>query len=482
MSFRCLWWGRFMYPRTYSSEARLFIRLGKESVTLDPTATTNDVVNVNESRESEINSELEILRARVLLEDTVERLSADDVLSPHEATGLFSVVVTPLGWCRRLVSGDISGAERAVNKLEKSIVVSSPRKSNVIIVKCKAADPRYAQQVLSAFLDCYLMRHVQANRTAGSYEFFVDQAELLRDQLSKAQDELRDEKNRNGFASVEGHRANLEQQANLVDVAFLESQRAMASSEEKILALRRLLQDLPQHELAEESVMPSAAADIMRNELYKVQILEQEAKARFTDEHPHIVALRRQVEETRKILAAEEASRKQPTHKLSEIHQAVEKDLMEVQANLAAQKAEAAALGRQSDAVQAKLRALNDTEVQIAGLTREAGLIEDSYRTYVTNREQARIDGALESGRISNVNIVQPASFVAKPSSPSMMLAFVMAAALATFAAVAVAFLSEHGDRSLKSADETEQALGLPVLFSVPRRSRQSLVEQSNGH
>src|SRR4029079_12810294 len=54
------------FPRTYSSEARLFVRLGKESVSLDPTATLGQTVAVNESRESEINSELEMLRSRVL--------------------------------------------------------------------------------------------------------------------------------------------------------------------------------------------------------------------------------------------------------------------------------------------------------------------------------------------------------------------------------------------------------------------------------
>jgi len=69
------------FPRTYSSEARLFVRLGKESVSLDPTATLGQTVAVNESRESEINSEIEMLRSRVLLEDVVEHLGPDKVLS-----------------------------------------------------------------------------------------------------------------------------------------------------------------------------------------------------------------------------------------------------------------------------------------------------------------------------------------------------------------------------------------------------------------
>src|SRR5688500_7839770 len=39
-------------PKTYRSEAKLFVRVGRESVTLDPTATTGQMISVYESREN----------------------------------------------------------------------------------------------------------------------------------------------------------------------------------------------------------------------------------------------------------------------------------------------------------------------------------------------------------------------------------------------------------------------------------------------
>src|SRR5580698_9202926 len=44
------------WPRSYRSEAMLFVRLGRESVSLDPTATMGQTIAVSESRENEINS------------------------------------------------------------------------------------------------------------------------------------------------------------------------------------------------------------------------------------------------------------------------------------------------------------------------------------------------------------------------------------------------------------------------------------------
>ena len=51
-------------PEIYRSDAKLMVRIGRESVTLDPTATTGQVIAVGPSRESEINSEMEILKSR----------------------------------------------------------------------------------------------------------------------------------------------------------------------------------------------------------------------------------------------------------------------------------------------------------------------------------------------------------------------------------------------------------------------------------
>src|SRR4051812_46719821 len=69
-------------PRTYRSQSKLFLRLGRENATLDPTATLgqNPVIAVPVSRENEINSVLEILKTRVLLEKVVDRVGPAVIL------------------------------------------------------------------------------------------------------------------------------------------------------------------------------------------------------------------------------------------------------------------------------------------------------------------------------------------------------------------------------------------------------------------
>ena len=471
--------GLIFIPKSYTSDARLFLRLGRESIGLDPTAAMSQTVNLAESRESEINSEIEILRSRVLLEDVVKRLGADYVVhagGPAKENGWMATLTAPLAVARTWLNGVVSQDERAVERLEKAITVTAPRRSSVILVKCKGFTPGHAQKMLQTFLDAYAERHVQANRTEGSHDFFVDQSELLRDQLRKASEELRDARNATSLVSIEGQRENVQNQASTIEAAILENERALASSEAMIAAHNKSLNELPEQLGEQTAGLPNAAADGMRGELYRLQIQEKELSSRFTSLHPHVIAIRRQVSETQKILDEQEPSRSQTTRRPSIVHQHVQTELATANATAASQRALANSLKKQYEGVLSKIRALNDDEVRITEMTRKVELLEVSYRSYVRNREEARIDQQLASGRISNVNLVQPASFVAKPSSPRVMLTLAMGMFLALCGSVALAFAAEFLDRSLKTQNQIENELGVPVLFSVPRGSGHELL------
>ncbi|GAG41239.1 unnamed protein product, partial [marine sediment metagenome] len=72
--------GTFLSAEIYRSKAKLLVQLGRESVALDPTATTGQIIGVSRSRKSEINSELEILKSRGLIEKVVDSIGAEAFL------------------------------------------------------------------------------------------------------------------------------------------------------------------------------------------------------------------------------------------------------------------------------------------------------------------------------------------------------------------------------------------------------------------
>src|SRR5437762_6918020 len=58
-------------PRSYTSESKLFIRVGRESVGLDPTATTGQTLMLQKTQVDEVNSALQILGSREVLRRVV---------------------------------------------------------------------------------------------------------------------------------------------------------------------------------------------------------------------------------------------------------------------------------------------------------------------------------------------------------------------------------------------------------------------------
>src|SRR5687768_3845329 len=71
--------GALMMPKSYYSEARLFVRFGRENQ-VDLTATTGQMVSFSESRETEINSLIEILKSRATFDRVVEELGPAYIL------------------------------------------------------------------------------------------------------------------------------------------------------------------------------------------------------------------------------------------------------------------------------------------------------------------------------------------------------------------------------------------------------------------
>ena len=113
------------------------------------------------------------------------------------------------------------------------------------------------------------------------------------------------------------------------------------------------------------------------------------------------------------------------------------------------------------------LKELNSRDMQLAQLQREVDLAESLYRNYGDKLEQARINDQLDKERISNITLVQPASFIAKPSGPRKIYVLGLGFAIALLGSVGIALLAAMLDPALKRLADIEEILRLPVMGTV---------------
>jgi len=104
---------------------------------------------------------------------------------------------------------------------------------------------------------------------------------------------------------------------------------------------------------------------------------------------------------------------------VNETYQQLELSLRNQEASCEARRAQRDKLSTQLAAAGEKVHTLNDSELKLARLERQIDLASANYLKYAENLEQTRIDQALESEKISNINILQPAQPTSiTPTSP----------------------------------------------------------------
>lgn len=468
-------------PKVYVSESKLFVRIGRESVGLDPTATTGKTMSIQTDREVEVQSVLELLGSRALKGLVIDEIGAERLLEDPDPNWLTGLLDKAGSWKNRVVvslfgEGDLSADEKrreaAYSLLEKNVRVWAKKNSTVISISARARSPHLAQEIAATVVDCYQAEHARIHRTAGSEVFFEEQTARVARELDEAEAELRDTKNRNSLVSIEGHLALLEAQKADIEQARLEAGRELAEAESAVSVLRASLEATPETVLAEREERPSEAADAMREQLHTLEMREQELLSKFRPDYPLVRAVSAQLAEVRKIQDRVDKFRSEPTYSANPNRQKIELDFVEANTRLASLRALDESLDEQYAAIVGRLEAFNDQSIHIESLERQSKQLSESYEAYLANLEQARIDRALQREQITNVNVAQPATIKYRPDSPRPVVLLALGILISAAGSFGIVVGSERLNRRLRSAEEVEAGLSLPVIMTLPRRTR----------
>ncbi|MFC1794588.1 GumC family protein [Planctomycetota bacterium] len=467
----------------YRSEAKLLIRLGRESVALDPTATTGRIVSFAESREREIMTELAIIESREIVEKTVDAIGVEVMLNKeHSATGKthrtvsrimqrFHAIIKRLGnlTARSEIAATSSNRESVIGTVRKNLYFQTQKNSSMITLTYESQNPKLAQDVLTKFIDSYLEKHITVHQTPGSHQFFIQQSGYLQGTIIQLENELQNLKNETGISSIEEQLRVVLERISVLEKEIDIAETTLISSKTKVQTLQKILATIPETVVTGKTTgYPNIVADEMRTRLYELHLMEQELSSKYSVDTPKVQNIRRQIATAQALLSNEKTERTQLTEALNVIHQEIRSELLSEQANLSSLQSKVEELKRILPIAQEELKAINDAEVKINTLIREIHIQEANYRKYTENLEQARIDNELDKDRISNISIVQAATLPTVPIRPRKMLNILLGLLLGIFGGIGLAFLSEYLDHSIRTPEDVQEKLQLPTLASIP--------------
>ena len=484
-----------VYPKTFQSSTKLYVRLGRQNAALDPTVPPSQMVMVQKSQDNEINSLLDILESRWMAEQVVNSVGIEKILAggdepsaddAQDESKFVRYVRRARDWVENTadqaieaVSYPTTDLDRAIKRVSQGTEVWAPKESTVVTIRCSFGSPELAQEIASSMADHFLEAHVKLNATEGTHEFFAEQAEILHEKLLAANQALRDRKNSFGLLSIEGTRDAVQTQSNEVRLALDDTQRQLAAAESRVATLREQLATVPPESTQTARGIAFDAWDRMREKLYDLDVTTAELRTKYTSEYPLLAAAEKQREEAAQILKEQPLERTQVVSNPNPTHESLDLELRKQLAEVAALRSSQEVLVRQSESLAKRMKAINNEEYNITQLQREAAVLESDYHAYLGKLEQARIDDALDSQRISSLNVVQPATFEGKPSSPKRAYVILSALVVATFGGLAFAAVGEYGHRTPPDPTKSNGNGELPVLASIPNTNQKRV--RSNG-
>jgi polysaccharide chain length determinant protein (PEP-CTERM system associated) len=444
--------GTFLATPIYQAESQILVRTGRENIyTPIVTAGSSQGPVLSLNREEQINSAIEILKSPSLLEKTAESIGPSVIYSDLE-------------------KNDSSAMQAAVVKLEKALKVTGVKNSNVIEVKLRHRDPKTASMVLDELIRQYLDRHLEVYKSPHSHQFLEEQSKTLLSRLRDTEDRLNAMKKEHNVSSLDEERRLLLSQEGTLRAELDRTQSQIAETENRIVQLQKQVADTSKTIPTEVEIEHSPnQMNTLQTRLVELELKEKELLTKYTDESRLVRQVQEEIQVVRARLA--EQATKQSGRSRSgpnPTHQRLQEEFYRGQADLKALKAKEEMQASQLGGYRERLGKLSEIEGQLKALERQVDVEQQNYRLYLSRIEESRISEAMDTQKISNVTQIQPARTPLKPVSPKVALNLVIGFFLAGFGSLGLAFFLEHMDDRLEKRDDTERALNLPVLASIP--------------
>jgi uncharacterized protein involved in exopolysaccharide biosynthesis len=453
-------------PAKYAAEVKILVKRERADPVVNPDPN-NGQLAVASLTEEDLNSEVELLKSRDLLEKVVTECGLD-VTGKRSLWGSVSAMIDsrardiPAGQLRKL---------RAIQSLEKSLSVEPLKKTKLIVVTYESQNPELSAKVLQVLVRLYLEKHVAVHRVPGAADFFKNQTERYRQRLLEAQRKAAGFGADTGVAAASMEKEITVREISNFDADLQKTRAAMAETEQRIRTLRQLEIGTPERLTTQVRKLDSPILlQQLKSTLLNLELKRSELLSKFSPDYRLVKDVESEIAQTRQTLAKEEEN---PLHEETTdrdaTHEWVKAELAKARAQLAGLGAQAASTRKTIEAYRTRAHELNQSEIVQQDLIRSAKLAEDNFLLYSRKQEEAQIQDALDQRRIVNVSIAEEATVPALPSGPHRSLTLALGGLLACALSLGLAYTVDYVDSTFRTPQEVELFLNTPVLASLPK-------------
>jgi succinoglycan biosynthesis transport protein ExoP len=418
--------------------------------------------------ESEITTEIEVIRSQAVSQKVVEHLSLADNIAFMQTpqTGLLrlksllrAAVIAVLDQVRQVSSDIPSLAElesdqqenaklSAISRLRQNMTVSRVRDSRVLEVRYTSTSANLSATVVNTIADVYIddQLDLRFDATQQATDWLQERSNQLRQESVELEREVERFKLENNLIGIE------EQEASTTQFERVSQQLSVARSQlVEQQARQYFLQDII--ETGDTSAAVSSTSDQMITSGLRSRYLDilkdyNTLASRLGDEHEQTIRRRAELNQLQnllfeEIIRSEEVVRNEVIVTLSRIEQ-LELALAEAETILVVDR---------------------DLLVQLLELETDAGTVRSLYALFLQRYQESTQE---QSFAVSNVRILNPANVPRGASYPNTSRMTFLGVLLGLMAATGWVAFVELRDNKVRTEEQIQTILGIEYIGGLP--------------
>jgi uncharacterized protein involved in exopolysaccharide biosynthesis len=396
--------------------------------------------------QEDVNTEIKLMSSKDIMREVAHRMGR--LKKKKQATDTppkKKSLLVKLG-----IEFEASREDKIISAIRSGFDISAVGMSNMIQVSKEGEDPAEITEVLRVFLDCYIDRHIEAHKTAGSVQFHTQQVKFYEKRIFELEEQLK--RYEEGYFII-----NPDQQLS----SYLKLIQLLEYDLDKLqidIAERQKKVDVFKEDMEHHAKMTLRNEDYRNNqvltELTKVYIpllLEKERiRSLYLKSSPEYKDTLRQI----KLLKSEI---------LKEQKQFLDGMELDLQALINKKQV----LAEEIQQIKTKAIDFKKKEIVRSRLVEKISLYKRNHDIYGEKLEEARITEEREKARAANVFVSNWPSKPSKPDFPNVKARLLLSLPAGIIAAIGAALVAFYLDHTVKRPEDLNRLTGTHMLSSL---------------
>jgi polysaccharide biosynthesis transport protein len=333
---------------------------------------------------------------------------------------------------------------KLVKSFHSSLTVQLVPKTQIIEVHFRSGNPALAAEVANAVTSSYIEHNFQTKykATLQTSDWLTKQLDDLKKHAEQSQEALIAFQRKTGILGTD-------ETHNIITDKLGELNRQLSAAEgDRILKEARYRISMTENPELIAMVAPESVLSALYRQRAEIRAQYALSSAKYGASYPRVIELQAQLTELDSAIKQE----------IVKVGQAIH---AEYQAAKTSEDMLAASFGTQKQ----EAYKLNESAIQYAIMRRDVESSRDLYEGLLKKLKEAGILAGLKS---SNINIVDPASIPIEPVEPKIPMNIALGCMGGLLFGVALAFVVENVDTSIRTPEDVESYCLLPSLGVIP--------------